>query len=123
MPEFDAYLRGWRQRWEGQRRADAASAREARRIAEELARTLQQRYGAHRVVLVGSLARGEFRAGSDIDLAAEGIPDELFFRAGADLDAAAGGLHVDLIPIESANAAFLADLDRDGIVLQGEERG
>jgi hypothetical protein len=27
-------------------------------------------------------------------------------------------LHVDLIPIESANAAFLADLHRDGIVLQ-----
>jgi predicted nucleotidyltransferase len=33
------------------------------------------------VVLVGSLARGEFRVGSDIDLAAEGIPVGSLFRA------------------------------------------
>jgi hypothetical protein len=118
MSELDSYLRGWRRRWEERQRTDEASARQALRIAEALARTLQQRYGARRVVLVGSLARGEFVAGSDIDLAAEGIPAESFFRAGADLEAAAGGLHVDLIPIESANAAFLADLQRDGIVLQ-----
>jgi len=118
MSEFDSYLRGWHRRWEERQQADAASALQARRIAEALARTLLQQYGARRVVLVGSLARGEFVAGSDIDLAAEGIPPESFFRAGADLEAAAGGLHVDLIPIESANAAFLADLLRDGIVLQ-----
>ena len=74
------------------------------------------------MVLVGSLARGEFSVGSDIDLAAEGIPDDAFFKAGADLEAAAEGLHVDLVPIESANAAFLADLARDGIVLHDESR-
>jgi hypothetical protein len=123
MSELDSYVRGWHRRWEERQRADEASARQAMRIAEALARTLRQRYGARRVVLVGSLARGEFVAGSDIDLAAEGIPHESFFRAGADLDAAAGGLHVDLIPIESANAAFLADLHRDGIVLQEAQHG
>ena len=74
MSELDSYLRGWHRRWEERQQADAASARQARRIAEALARTLLQRYGARRVVLVGSLARGEFVAGSDIDLAAEGIP-------------------------------------------------
>jgi predicted nucleotidyltransferase len=35
------------------------------------------------VILTGSLARGDFRQGSDIDLAADGIPPELFFQAGA----------------------------------------
>jgi predicted nucleotidyltransferase len=69
------------------------------------------------VVLVGSLARGEFQVGSDIDLAAEGIPDDRFFRAGADLEAAAQGFHVDLVPIESAGPDFLADLAREGVVL------
>lgn len=123
MDEHESYLRGWRRRWQARRRADEASARQARRIAERLARTLHRRFGARRVVLIGSLARGEFTAGSDIDLAAEGIPDELFFRAGADLEAAAGGLEVDLIPIESANAALLADLARDGIVLLGDDHG
>lgn len=76
-----------------------------------------------RVVLTGSLARGEFRVGSDIDLAAEGIPDDRFFRAGADLEAAAGGLHVDLVPIESADSVYLADLDREGIVLYDQGPG
>jgi uncharacterized protein len=123
MGEFDSYLRGWRRRWEERRRADEAAARQALRIAGTLAGILRERYGARRVVLVGSLARGEFVAGSDIDLAAEGIPAERFFRAGADLEAAAGGLHVDLIPIESANAAFLADLSRDGIVLREVQPG
>ncbi len=117
MSEFEPYIRAWRERWRRQREADAEAAREAREIAERLAWRLRDIYGVRRVVLVGSLARGDFRVGSDIDLAAEGIPDDKFFRAGADLEAAAGGLHVDLVPIESASPAYLADLTRDGIVL------
>lgn len=120
MSEFEPYLRGWRQRWREQRRADAEAAVRARRIAERLAVRLRDDFGARRVVLVGSLARGEFAVGSDIDLAAEGLADDRFFRAGADLEAAAEGLHVDLVPIESANPAFLADLAEEGIVLHDE---
>jgi len=120
MSEFEPYLRAWRERWREQRRADEEAARRARQLAERLARQLRERYGARRVVLVGSLARGEFCVGSDIDLAAEGIPVGSFFRAGADLEAAAEGIHVDLVPIESANAAFLAHLAEEGIVLHAE---
>lgn len=119
MSEFEPYLRAWRERWKRQRQADEQAAREARRVAERLALLLRREYGARRVVLVGSLARGDFRSGSDIDLAAEGIPDARFFRAGADLEAAGGGIHVDLVPIESADPAFLTDLEREGIVLHG----
>lgn len=118
--DFEPYLRAWRERWAGQRRADAEAARSALAVAERLARRLRDEYGARRVVLLGSLARGEFRVGSDIDLAAEGIRDEDFFRAGAELESAAGGLHVDVVPIESASSAFLAELAREGIVLDGE---
>lgn len=117
MSELEPYIRAWRERWRRQREADAAAARTARETAERLARHLRDVYGARRVVLVGSLARGDFRVGSDIDLAAEGIPDSKFFRAGADLEEAAGGLQVDLVPLESANPAYLADVARDGIVL------
>lgn len=120
MSEFEPYIRIWRERWARQQQADAEAARGARELAERLARHLCERYGARRVVLLGSLARDEFRSGSDIDLAAAGIPDEDFFRAGADLEAAAGELHVDLVPIESADRAFLAELSRDGIVLHDE---
>jgi predicted nucleotidyltransferase len=120
VSEFEPYVRAWRKRFEEQRRADADAAGGARQVAQRLARRLHEKYGAVRVVLVGSLARGEFRVGSDIDLAAEGIPDDVFFRAGADLEAEAGGLHVDLVPLESANAAFGADVAREGIVLYDE---
>jgi predicted nucleotidyltransferase len=123
MSEFEPYVRGWRERWRRQREADAKVAQRARKIADRLARHLRDVYGVRRVVLVGSLARGEFRAGSDIDIAAEGIPDARFFRAGADLEAAAGGLHVDLVPLESAEPAYLADVERDGIVLYDQSSG
>jgi predicted nucleotidyltransferase len=119
---FEPYLRAWEARWQEERQAAVRAAEEARALAGRLAWLLVEKYGARRVVLVGSLARGEFGAGSDIDLAAEGIPDDSFFRAGADLEAAAGGLHVDLVPLESATPAFLADQARDGIVLHGERR-
>jgi predicted nucleotidyltransferase len=95
-------------------------ARCARSLAAELAALLRDRYGARRVVLTGSLARGEFRRGSDIDLAAAGIADDLFFLAGADLARAAGDIEVDLVPLESTTAAFRARLAEEGIVLHDE---
>lgn len=86
-------------------------------VAERLAEVLRDRYGARRVLLTGSLARGDFHSGSDIDLAVEGVRPDDFFRAGAALTDDAGGLAVDLVPIESASAEYLARLEREGIVL------
>lgn len=90
-------------------------------MAERLAAILRDRYSVSRVILVGSLARGEFRLGSDIDLAVEGLAPGLFFRAGADLEAEARGFSVDLVPIESAQPPFLDAARREGVVLY--ERG
>ncbi|MEO8179074.1 MAG: nucleotidyltransferase domain-containing protein [Deltaproteobacteria bacterium] len=86
-------------------------------VARRLAQVLVDRHAATRVVLVGSLARGEFGPASDIDLAVAGVPPEDFFRAGADLEREAQGFEVDLIPLESANAFFLDQLSQDGVVL------
>ncbi len=121
MDAFGSYVDAWRERWAVERRADVEAAGRVRVLAGRLAGILRDRYGARRVVLTGSLARGEFRRGSDIDLAAEGISDDLFFRAGADLERAAGGIAVDLVPIESAPPAYLARLDCEGIVLHGPD--
>lgn len=38
-------------------------------------------YGAMKIILYGSLARGDYRDDSDIDICVEGIPDESYFRA------------------------------------------
>ncbi|MFQ5863845.1 MAG: nucleotidyltransferase family protein [bacterium] len=39
------------------------------------------RLGAMKIILYGSLARGDYRVDSDIDLCVEGIPDTNYFRA------------------------------------------
>jgi predicted nucleotidyltransferase len=119
---YESYLAAWRERWAQERLADGEAAAAARQVADRLAALLRDRYRARRVILVGSLARGEFRIGSDIDLAAEGIPDDCFFRAGADLDRAAGGIQVDLVPLESATASYLDCVAREGVDLLDARR-
>lgn len=47
----------------------------------EKARSTLVKHGAQRIILYGSLARGDFRADSDIDLCVEGLSPSKFFRA------------------------------------------
>jgi uncharacterized protein len=115
--DFEPYLTAWRQRFTRQVETTALEARRATALAERLARVLAERYGATRVVLVGSLARGEFAQGSDIDLAVAGVPSEAFFQAGAELERLADGFEVDLVPLESANPFFLERAAGEGVVL------
>lgn len=99
------------QRSRAEARADAMRARLP--AAKQL---LADRYGVRRVVLFGSLARGDSTASSDVDLAVEGIDSAGYFRAIADLM----GLFeapVDLVEIERAPASLLARLELEGIEL------
>lgn len=117
MSAFEPYLTAWQKRSLLEGAANEVAAQSALKIARSLARLLVDRFGARRVVLTGSLARGDFVQGSDIDLAAEGIAADSFYQAGAELEAEAEGLGVDLVPIESASAAYLEALSRDGVEL------
>ena len=40
-----------------------------------------RRHGAAKIILYGSLARGDYRADSDIDICVAGLPAKEFFRA------------------------------------------
>ncbi len=46
--------------------------------------TILRKHGAKRIILYGSLARGDYHVGSDIDICFEGIPDKEYFRAVAE---------------------------------------
>jgi predicted nucleotidyltransferase len=43
------------------------------------------RHGALKIILYGSLARGDYHIDSDIDICFEGIPDDKYFRALAEI--------------------------------------
>jgi predicted nucleotidyltransferase len=111
------YARAWRERWAQEAEAARAAADLAHKVARTLATRLREGYGVERVLLVGSLARGEFRCGSDIDLAVTGLAPADLFRAGAELERMAEGFSVDLVPLESADPAFRRAADSEGIEL------
>ncbi len=77
MAQYEPYVRGWRERWAREDERDGEARETARALADRLAGILCERFGARRVVLAGSLARGEFRRGSDIDLAVAALRDEV----------------------------------------------
>lgn len=113
------YLEAWRERLQRAERHRRREAEQLRAKAVELAQLLGKQFGVRRVYLFGSLARGDLREGSDIDLAVEGLAPRAYFRALAMLHEASRGLHIDLIPLEDTDI-------RDAIIEEGKviyERG
>lgn len=95
-------VEAWRERFARERLDLAEEAANARAQAEGCARLLVERFGAARVYLVGSLARGRgFHRRSDIDLAVSGLPSEHYLAA---VDALYGLVDrdIDLIRVEDA---------------------
>jgi predicted nucleotidyltransferase len=115
--DYRPYLLEWRRRGERERARDGEAAQRAWSVARRLAHLLVADHGATRVVLVGSLARGGFKRGSDIDLAVAGLRPDIFFAVSAELERNAEGFAVDLVPLEAANPLFLEAVAREGVVL------
>ena len=79
---------------------------------------LARKYGARRLVLYGSRARGDNRYNSDIDLAVYGMPEENMGAFGMDCEELPTLLKLDIVQIrEGMNPAFLANIERDGVTL------
>lgn len=81
-------------------------------------RRLAEKYGVRKVVLFGSRARGTHGPKSDIDLAVYAGEENFVSFAGAVEDEAWTLLPFDLIDMNtSISAEFLAEIEREGIVL------
>jgi predicted nucleotidyltransferase len=98
-------------------KAASPSATAARGIAASIAAELKSRFGAKKVALFGSLARGEFDRWSDIDLVAWGIPAADFYRAVAFATGFSGDWRVDLVDAEDCSPSLRAVLEREGVEL------
>lgn len=76
-------------------------------------------FGIRRIVLFGSLARGVARAGSDIDLAVEGLASGSYFAALVRAEQAAE-TGVDLVPLEEATESLRRLVETHGEVLHDD---
>lgn len=91
---------------------------EAMRLARQAAAILRDEYSANRIILFGSLAMdAEFSEHSDIDLAAYGIPDALFYRAVASITGLSPEFDVDLIDPDSCRPSVRKSILARGIEL------
>jgi predicted nucleotidyltransferase len=79
-------------------------------LAERCAEVLQTRFGAQRVIPFGSvMGQGPWHAGSDLDLAVEGLAPEQFFRAWTALrELLPAGIEVDLVSLEQVGPEMRA---------------
>ncbi len=89
----------------------------AKKVAESIARELVKRFGAHRVVLFGSVARGGIHKRSDIDLAVWGIPPKDFYRAVAFAGGYSREWKVDVVDAEDCRESVRRSILEEGVEL------
>ena len=117
MHAYQSYIKAWQKRLRQEREALDHAARQARARAQVCAKALVEEYGAERVHLIGSLARGRgFHSRSDIDLVVAGLAPERYFAVLADV-AELAGREVDLIRLESATPALRQCVANEGVLL------
>jgi predicted nucleotidyltransferase len=117
QPSIEEYRRGWERRCAELIRAAAERAARARSALPAIVEALVA-LGATRIVLFGSLATGRFGLDSDIDLAVEGIENEL--RAAIAAERVAPEFTVDIVPLERTFAHVKDRIPREGVVLHGK---
>jgi predicted nucleotidyltransferase len=87
-------------------------------VARAAARLMRQRFSATRVVVFGSLAhRAWFTPWSDIDLAAWGIPSDMFYQAVASVTGLSSEFEIDLVAPEDCRPGLRQVIEQEGIDL------
>lgn len=117
--KIDTYIAGWNRRSKADKERRRRRACEAATVADKCAHLLYEKYGVHRVYLIGSLTNSEaFHDRSDIDLVVEGLPPHLYFKALAELwRELPAGIELDLIPFEDANPELCKRVLEEGVEL------
>jgi predicted nucleotidyltransferase len=95
----------------------ASTLAEANSVARSIAKELIERFGAKKIILFGSLARGGYTRWSDIDLAAWGIPPVDFFKAVAFATGFSKIWKIDLVDGEDCSKGLRDDILKEGIEL------
>ncbi len=87
-------------------------------VARRAAKLLKADYGVTKVVLFGSLARGQgFHSRSDIDLAVWDLDERLLYRAASQLLGLEPDIEIDILMAEEAPEALKHNIESEGITL------
>lgn len=105
----------FRKRREETRAEVAKRRRRASAVALKAAELLKTKFGAKEVILFGSLARrGEFTLYSDIDLAARGIPSDLYLAAMDTVLHLDKEFKIDLVEVNFCLPAMREEIEKEG---------
>lgn len=85
-------------------------------VATAIAKELKARFGASRVMLFGSLAKGDFHKWSDIDLAVWGVSSQ-YYRAVAFASGFSDLFKVDLVDADDCSESLRQNILREGVEL------
>ena len=100
-----------------EKRLPSTTLEEATGVARSIAKELIERFGAKKVMLFGSLARGGYSRWSDIDLAVWGIPPVDFFKAVSFATGFSKIWKVDLVDGEDCSKGLQDVILKEGIEL------
>lgn len=115
-----AFREGWKRRAEEHAKRLQELMAEARTKAAAAAEHLRKHYGVKRVLLFGSLGRGDFRTDSDIDLCVDALHPDLFYAVYAELERIVFPFDLDLLVLEDLNRPEHHDL-KAAILREGVE--
>ena len=116
--DLDRYRRTLRRRDEAARAQQKEARRNAWHAARQAASVLEDKFGAERVVLFGSVARKErLNPRSDLDLAVGGLTPMAYYRAVARLQSIPEERTVDLVRLESCRDSLRQTVDETRIEL------
>ncbi len=110
MPDVEPYVKFHLRRIKKAKEEQITAQQKAWQKVETILDIIRRHPTIQRAYLFGSLAKGDFRKGSDIDIAVEGLPSHEFFAFWGKLEEATG-LPIDLV-ILTKEKTPLADFIR-----------
>jgi uncharacterized protein len=114
-----SYVEGFLARRRAAERRDAEYREHLMERLPAAVQLLVDEFGANRVVLFGSLARGSASERSDVDLLVEGLAISRVIDATIALERLLGGPAVDVVPLTAARPEVRERAEHEGIVLHG----
>ncbi|MEW6420043.1 MAG: nucleotidyltransferase domain-containing protein [Nitrospirota bacterium] len=111
---YEKYKKAWDRRLKEEEK-------ELDRKREQLIRKVRlcayrlKKLGGKRVILFGSLATGNFRRDSDVDIAVEGLSVDAYFKALGILEETLDDVTFDLVDLKEALPSVVKRIEREGI--------